>query len=141
MKFYTFYPAFICYIKLQIVDTFSRKISIFLIIYRVSYKLLWNSNFSLRKVIIGHICYSKQFFHLHTTIIFSTSIIILNRRELYWSTIVFFVWITPFWSFCNDLLSKVELARVWMNYKDFDGSLLKSRVHWAKESPREVIIG
>lgn len=35
---------------------------------------------------------------------------------------------------------KVELAKIWMSYKDFDGTLLKSRVHWAKESPRKVII-
>ena len=27
---------------------------------------------------------------------------------------------------------KVELAKIWMSYKDFDGTLLKSRVHWAK---------
>ena len=35
---------------------------------------------------------------------------------------------------------KEELARVWMNYKDHDGTPLKSRVHWAKESPRSVNI-
>ena len=35
---------------------------------------------------------------------------------------------------------KEELAKVWMSYKDFDGSLLLSRVHWAKESPRSVTI-
>ena len=27
---------------------------------------------------------------------------------------------------------KVELAKIWMSYKDFDGTLLKSRVHWPK---------
>ena len=27
---------------------------------------------------------------------------------------------------------KEELAKVWMSYSDFDGTLLKSRVHWAK---------
>lgn len=27
---------------------------------------------------------------------------------------------------------KVELAKIWMNYTDHDGSILKSRVHWAK---------
>ena len=27
---------------------------------------------------------------------------------------------------------KVSLAKVWMSYTDYDGSLLKSRVHWAK---------
>ena len=27
---------------------------------------------------------------------------------------------------------KVELAKIWMSYTDFDGTLLKSRVHWAK---------
>ena len=27
---------------------------------------------------------------------------------------------------------KVSLAKVWMSYTDHDGSLLKSRVHWAK---------
>ena len=27
---------------------------------------------------------------------------------------------------------KVELAKKWMNYRDHDGTLLKSRVHWAK---------
>ena len=27
---------------------------------------------------------------------------------------------------------KVELAKIWMNYRDHDGTLLKSRVHWAK---------
>ena len=27
---------------------------------------------------------------------------------------------------------KVSLAKVWMSYTDNDGSLLKSRVHWAK---------
>ena len=27
---------------------------------------------------------------------------------------------------------KVELAKIWMNYTDFDGTPLKSRVHWAK---------
>ena len=35
---------------------------------------------------------------------------------------------------------KEELAKVWMSYKDFDGSLLLSRIHWAKESPRSVTI-
>ena len=35
---------------------------------------------------------------------------------------------------------KEELAKVWMSYRDFDGSLLLSRVHWAKESPRVVTI-
>ena len=35
---------------------------------------------------------------------------------------------------------KEELAKVWMSYRDFDGSLLLSRVHWAKESPRSVTI-
>ena len=27
---------------------------------------------------------------------------------------------------------KVELAKVWMSYTDYDGTPLKSRVHWAK---------
>ena len=27
---------------------------------------------------------------------------------------------------------KVSLANIWMNYTDYDGSILKSRVHWAK---------
>ena len=27
---------------------------------------------------------------------------------------------------------KVELAKIWMSYRDHDGTLLKSRVHWAK---------
>ena len=27
---------------------------------------------------------------------------------------------------------KVELAKKWMSYRDHDGTLLKSRVHWAK---------
>ena len=27
---------------------------------------------------------------------------------------------------------KISLAKIWMNYTDHDGSLLKSRVHWAK---------
>ena len=27
---------------------------------------------------------------------------------------------------------KVELAKIWMSYRDYDGTLLKSRVHWAK---------
>lgn len=27
---------------------------------------------------------------------------------------------------------KVSLAKIWMNYTDYDGSILKSRVHWAK---------
>ena len=35
---------------------------------------------------------------------------------------------------------KDELAKVWMSYKEFDGSPLLSRVHWAKESPRSVTI-
>ena len=35
---------------------------------------------------------------------------------------------------------KEELAKVWMSYKEFDGSPLLSRVHWAKESPRSVTI-
>ena len=35
---------------------------------------------------------------------------------------------------------KQELAKTWMNYKDWDGTPLKSRVHWAKESPRSVHI-
>lgn len=35
---------------------------------------------------------------------------------------------------------KEELAKVWMNYKDYDGTPLLSRVHWAKESPRSVTI-
>eukprot|EP00092_Neocalanus_flemingeri_P004988 GFUD01005364.1.p1 GENE.GFUD01005364.1~~GFUD01005364.1.p1 ORF type:complete len:633 (+),score=187.91 GFUD01005364.1:112-1899(+) len=35
---------------------------------------------------------------------------------------------------------KEELAKVWMNYKDYDGTPLQSRVHWAKESPRSVTI-
>jgi len=35
---------------------------------------------------------------------------------------------------------KEDLARVWMNYKDWDGSNLNSRVHWAKESPRRIHI-
>ena len=29
---------------------------------------------------------------------------------------------------------KEELAKVWMSYTDFDGTPLKSRVHWAKVS-------
>ena len=35
---------------------------------------------------------------------------------------------------------KDELAKVWMSYKEFDGSPLLSRVHWAKESPRSVTV-
>ncbi|XP_023333091.1 uncharacterized protein LOC111704928 [Eurytemora carolleeae] len=35
---------------------------------------------------------------------------------------------------------KEDLARVWMGYKDWDGSKVLSRVHWAKESPRSVQI-
>ena len=35
---------------------------------------------------------------------------------------------------------KEKLAEVWMNYKDYDGTHLVSRVHWAKESPRTVSI-
>ena len=31
---------------------------------------------------------------------------------------------------------KVELAKKWMNYRDHDGTLLKSRVHWAKVDGR-----
>ena len=27
---------------------------------------------------------------------------------------------------------KVSLAKIWMSYTDHDGSLLNSRVHWAK---------
>jgi hypothetical protein len=34
-----------------------------------------------------------------------------------------------------------DLAKVWMSYRDHDGSLLNTRIHWAKESPRRVIIG
>ena len=33
---------------------------------------------------------------------------------------------------------KEELAKVWMSYKDFDGTPLNCRVHWAKESPRSI---
>ena len=33
---------------------------------------------------------------------------------------------------------KEELAKVWMSYKDYDGSPLKCRFHWAKENPRSV---
>ena len=35
---------------------------------------------------------------------------------------------------------KEKLAKIWMNYRDYDGSRLLSRVHWAKESPRSVTI-
>ena len=35
---------------------------------------------------------------------------------------------------------KEKLAKVWMSYKDFDGTPLLSRVHWAKESPRSITI-
>ena len=35
---------------------------------------------------------------------------------------------------------KEKLAQVWMSYKDYDGTPLKSRIHWAKESPRSVTI-
>ena len=35
---------------------------------------------------------------------------------------------------------KEELAKVWMSYTDHDGSLLNSRVHWAKEMPRAVTV-
>ena len=33
---------------------------------------------------------------------------------------------------------KDELARKWMSYRDYDGSLLNTRVHWAKENPRSI---
>ena len=33
---------------------------------------------------------------------------------------------------------KEELAKTWMYYRDFDGSLLNTRVHWAKENPRSI---
>ena len=33
---------------------------------------------------------------------------------------------------------KDELAKKWMSYRDFDGSLLNTRVHWAKENPRSI---
>ena len=33
---------------------------------------------------------------------------------------------------------KEELAKVWMSYRDYDGSLLNTRVHWAKENPRSI---
>ena len=29
---------------------------------------------------------------------------------------------------------KEELAKIWMSYTDFDGTPLKTRVHWAKVS-------
>ena len=35
---------------------------------------------------------------------------------------------------------KVELAKVWMKYRDHDGSLLKSRVHWAKVCPNSRLV-
>ena len=35
---------------------------------------------------------------------------------------------------------KEKLAKVWMSYKDYDGTPLQTRVHWAKESPRSVTI-
>ena len=35
---------------------------------------------------------------------------------------------------------KEELAKVWMSYKDFDGTPLNCRVHWAKESPKLVYL-
>ena len=40
---------------------------------------------------------------------------------------------------------KVELAKIWMNYTDLDGTPLKSRVHWAKvsvkvENMKEMIL-
>ena len=35
---------------------------------------------------------------------------------------------------------KEELAKVWMSYTDHDGTLLNSRVHWAKEMPRAVTV-
>ena len=33
---------------------------------------------------------------------------------------------------------KDELAKLWMSYRDCDGTLLNSRIHWAKENPRIV---
>ena len=33
---------------------------------------------------------------------------------------------------------KDKLAKVFMSYKDFDGTPLNTRVHWAKESPRII---
>ena len=33
---------------------------------------------------------------------------------------------------------KEELAKIWMSYRDYDGSLLNTRVHWAKENPRNI---
>ena len=36
---------------------------------------------------------------------------------------------------------KEELAKVWMSYKDYDGTPLNTRVHWAEESPRSIIVG
>ena len=35
---------------------------------------------------------------------------------------------------------KVELAKKWMNYRDHDGTLLKSRVHWAKVAERSIFL-
>ena len=36
---------------------------------------------------------------------------------------------------------KVELAKKWMNYRDHDGTLIKSRVHWAKVDGRSIFVG
>ena len=33
---------------------------------------------------------------------------------------------------------KDKLAKVWMSYKDFDGTPLNTRMHWAKEFPRII---
>ena len=33
---------------------------------------------------------------------------------------------------------KDQLAKKWMSYKDFDGTPLNTRIHWAKESPRFI---
>ena len=35
---------------------------------------------------------------------------------------------------------KVELAKKWMNYRDHDGTLIKSRVHWAKVDGRSIFV-
>ena len=39
---------------------------------------------------------------------------------------------------CEDF--KVSLAKIWMSYTDHDGSLLKSRVHWAKVNKEWIIV-